>query len=421
MSHAPTSSSTASSADPALIAQPRALKTLERLLDDARAHALLLTGAPGSGPAAAARRIAERVLCPNGGDDGCGVCTRVARHVHPDLIWVRPEGNTIAMDQIREVIETVSRTPFEGHAQVVVIEQAETLSDGAGQAGNTLLKVLEEPIGRVVFVLLVGNAANVLPTIRSRAIEVAFPPISDPLMIAALRADGIDEGKLAAATGMDLNTVVRAARGDLMRARSIASGELAAQRRNDMFVLMHQVANDGSAPSMLANRIMQRAETAGDIATREATAEFEAMIELMSDAEKRTFTSKSNEQGQEKRTRRRARKARVMELRACLDDLASWWRDVLALNVGASEAVANLDRIEQTQRTASGPGGVRAVAAIDALDEAAARLYLNNADELVTVGAVAAELAALAAGRIRARRTLGAPSRTQQGYELALG
>lgn len=407
--------------DPALVAQPRALRTLEKLLDDGSCHAYLLAGIAGSGPAAAAARIAERTLCPNGGDDGCSVCRRVARHVHPDLHWIAPEGGSLAIDQIREVVDVVTRMPFEAQAQVVVIEGADTLSSDNAYAGNSLLKALEEPAGRVVFVLLAQRTERVLPTIRSRAIEVTFAAVPDTLVVEALRADGIDEATAAAATGLDLHGIARAARGDLQRAREIAAGDAAAQRRGDILTGMHAVANGSAAPSQLANRIMSRASAASNAAAAAATAEFEAMMERMSAAEKKTFGAKSNEQGMEKRTGRRARKARVAELRACLDDLASWWRDVLALHSGAPEAVSNVDRVAQTSEAAAGPGGTRAVAALDAIDEAAARLELNNADEPVTVGALAAELAALAHGRIRARRTLGAPARTPQGYDVAMG
>lgn len=407
--------------DAALVAQPRAARTLERLLDEQRAHALLLSGSPGAGTIAAAVRVAERVLCPNGGDDDCAVCQRVLRRVHPDLIWVKPEGNDLAIEQIRTVIDTVSRMPFEAAAQVVVIEQAETLSTGSGAAGNSLLKVLEEPVGRVVFVLLVERPANVMATIRSRSIEVAFPPISDELLMEALRVDGIDEATVAAATGMDLRAIARAARGDLDRARAIAAGDTAAQRRSDLLVAMHGVAVGTTAPSKLANRITTRAGAAADAAAASAAVEFDAMAEHMSAAELRSFNAKTTDNGREKRTSRRMRKARVAELQACLDELASFWRDVLALHAGATGAVANVDRINLTSQVADGPGGSRSVAALDAIDEARTRLQLNNADEPVTIGALAAELAALAAGRIRARRTLGAPARTAQGYDLALG
>jgi DNA polymerase-3 subunit delta' len=407
--------------DPALRAQPRAVRSLERLLEEGSCHAYLLAGVAGSGPLAAAARIAERTLCPNGGDDGCDVCRRVARRVHPDLHWVAPEGGTLAIDQVREIVDVVSRMPFEAGAQVVVIEGADTLSSDNAEAGNSLLKALEEPAGRVVFVLLAERTARVLPTIRSRAIEVAFPAVSDAQLIEALQADGIDEARAAAATGLDLAGIARAARGDLQRAREIAAGDAAAQRRGDLLVAMHAVASGSAAPSQLANRIMSRGSAASDAAAAAATVEFEAMIERMSAAEKKTFTAKSNDQGMEKRTNRRARKARVAELRACLDDLASWWRDVLAIAAGAPEAVTNADRVAQTTQAAAGPAGTRAVAALDAIDEAAARLELNNADEPVTIGALAAELAALANGRIRARRTLGAPARTPQGYDVAMG
>ncbi len=407
--------------DAALVAQPRAMRTIERLLDEGRCHAMLLSGAMGSGPTAAALRIAQRTLCPNGGDDDCDVCGRVARHVHPDLMWVAPEGNDLAKQQIDDIVETTIRMPFEGVAQVVVLERADSLSFDNRSAGNTLLKSLEEPEGRVVFVLLATSPARILPTIRSRCVEVVFPAIPDAHLVEALRISGVDEGTVAAATGMDLHGIARAARGDLARAHEIAAGDTAAQRRGDLLVGMHQVAAGSMAPSQLANRIMSRAGAASDAAAALASAEFDEMELVMSDREKKTFNAKTNDDGREKRTSRRARKARVAELHACLAELSGWWRDVLALANGTEVAVTNVDRIDQTRAAAASPAGTRAVAALDAIDDAASRLHFNNADEGVTIGALTAELAALAAGRIRARRTLGAGARTPQGYELSLG
>ncbi len=407
--------------DPALVAQPRAARTIDRLLDEARAHALLLTGDPGSGPLAAAARIAQRVLCPNGGGDDCETCGRVARRVHPDLMWITPEGSTLSKAQVDDVVETVTRMPFEGVAQVVVIEHADSLSMDNASAGNALLKSLEEPEGRVVYALVARNTARILPTIRSRCVEVVFPPVPDALLADALRADGVDEGVLAAATGFDLAALARIARGDLDRGRELAAGGAVAQRRGDMLSGMHALASGSTPPSQLADRILARGTSAGDAEAGVASREFDEFELTMSDREKRSFNAKSNEDGREKRTKRRARRARIAELQSCLEELAGWWRDVLAISVGGEDAVVNVDRIDQLRPAATGAAGPRAVAALDAIDEVALRLRVNNADELVSVGALTAELAALAAGRIRARRTLGAPARTPQGYDLALG
>jgi DNA polymerase-3 subunit delta' len=408
-------------ADPALVAQPRAQRTIERLIEHEQAHALLLSGQPGSGPVAAAQLVARKVLCPNGGDDGCSTCLRIARRVHPDLMWVVPEGNDLSKAQLDQVVETVTRMPFEGVAQVVVLERADSLSSDNAGAGNTLLTSLEEPVGRVVFVLLAAAPMRILPTIRSRCVEVSFPPVPDALLVESLRVAGIDEGTVAAATGMDLHGIARAARGDLERARSIAAGDIDAQRRGDLLVGMHAVASGTMAPSQLADRIMSRGSAASSAAAAAAGAEFDERELVMSDAERKTFNGKTNPDGREKRTARRARKARIAELKACLDELASWWRDVLVIAAGSEVAVVNLDRIEQVRAAAAGPAGTRAVAALDAIDDAATRLHFNNSDEPVTIGALTAELAALAAGRIRARRTLGAAARTPQGYDLSLG
>ena len=406
---------------PALVAQPRAAHTIERLLDEARAHALLLSGEPGSGPIAAAELVARRVLCPNGGNDGCAVCGRIERRVHPDLMWATPEGNDLSRAQVDAVVDTVSRMPFEGVAQVVVLEGADSLSSDNASAGNALLKSLEEPEGRVVYVLLSRNPARILPTIRSRCVEVVFPPVPDELIAQALRAEGLDEGTLAGATGMDLAQLARVARGDLQRARELAAGDAVAQRRGDVLAMMHTVAAGSSAPSELADRILRRGAAAGDVAAAAAAAEFDELELTMSDKDRRSFNGKSNPDGREKRTARRARRARIAELQACLAELEGWWRDVLAVAVGAEDAVTNVDRLDQLRQAAGGHAGTRAVAALDAIDDIATRLRVNNADEPVAVGALAAELAALASGRIRARRTLGAPARTPQAYDLALG
>ncbi|MBC7461236.1 MAG: hypothetical protein H7287_07730, partial [Thermoleophilia bacterium] len=245
--------------DAALVAQPRALKVIDAIIDAGRAHAVLLAGDPGNGPLAAAARIAERVLCPSGGGDDCDICGRVARRVHPDVIHVAPEGGSLAIDQIREVLDTVSRMPFEAAAQVVIIEDADTLSSDNAAAGNSLLKALEEPAGRVVFVLIARRPARILPTIRSRVIEVVFPPVSNAGLVAALTAEGIDAAQLAATTGLDLEGVARMARGNLQRARELATGGAASHRRGVLQPVLEAVATGSAAPSTLANAILDRA------------------------------------------------------------------------------------------------------------------------------------------------------------------
>lgn len=406
---------------PDLVAQPRAMRTIDRLIEAGRAHAILLAGEPENGPRAAALHIAQHVIAPDGGADVDAVRQRVRRHVHPDLTWVSPEGGSISIDSVREVLDVVTRMPFEAQAQVIVIDEADTLSSDNAAAGNSLLKALEEPSGRVVWVLIARRPARVLPTIRSRVIEVVFPSIPDETLRTALATAGIDDASTFAATGLELGTVIRIARGDLARATSLATGDVAHQRRIELLPLLEQVVTGQVVPSTLANAISARAEAAGQIAADAAAAEFAIILERMSAAEQRSFQAKSNDQGIEKRTNRRARRARILELRACLQDIAGWWRDVLALSVGAGESVTNVDRLPQLEAAAASAAKDRAVAAIDAIDETEARLTINNADEPVTIGALTAELASLAAGRIRARRSLGLPARTPAGYDLALG
>lgn len=406
---------------PALAAQPRAVHALGRLLAHGHAHAILLSGMPGSGPLQAAAWIAESTLCPQGGGDGCSTCQRVRRRVHPDLLWVRPEGASIGIDQVRSIVERVSMRPFEAAAQTIVLEDADSLASDNADAGNALLKALEEPAGPTVFVLLARRPARLLPTIRSRVIEVPFPAISPARLAEALRAEGHDDASSLAACGLDLSGAGRAARGDLLRAAELVTGGAAAVRRASMLGAAAQLATGRVHPGEVAGRILASASTADEIAAGAATAEFEALLERMSKDEARSFKAKSNKQGMDERIKRRARRARVAELAACLAELAGFWRDLLAVAAGAPEAIDGADRLADLERAAAGPAGQRAVAALDAIDEADARLRLNNADEQVTIAALCAELAALAEGRMRARRTMGAPARTATGYDLSFG
>lgn len=413
----------ASGIPPALATQPRALRTLSSALDRRRAHAFLLSGSYGAGTIDAALWIARRVLCPAGGNDGCESCGRIDRRVHPDLHWVVPEGQQVTIEQLRGsgggsssggvlaggLIGHLTRTPFEAAAQVAVIEDAHTLGATNAEAANSILKVLEEPPGDVVFVLLAETAGPVLATIRSRVIEVRFPPVSDHAMLEYLTSIG--------APGQE--GIARLARGDLARARDLVAGGPHRQRYELVSGAVLALCRGEASPEAVAAALVERVTAAGDAATEAANAEFDLLAERMPPKDAARFAKSKEPDGREPRTRRRARRAFSLELRAVLADMAATYRDLAAVSVGADATVSCVDRLPELQALRASAAAVNAVAALDAIEEIPGRIT-TNVDLALAMSAVCAELASLAEGRMRSRRTIGAPSRTATGYEVSV-
>src|SRR3954454_10898402 len=147
---------------------------------------LLFAGPAGVGKHLAAVSVAQALNCGNAapraegtGLDACGVCaacTRIARAVHPDVLFVSPgESGSIKIDQVRDVIDRAAYRPFEGRRRVVIIDQADALVPAAQ---NALLKTLEEPPSSSVFILVTARPDVLLATVRSRCPQLRFRPLS---------------------------------------------------------------------------------------------------------------------------------------------------------------------------------------------------------------------------------------------------
>lgn len=168
--------------------QNRAKRFLKQLIATGQLpHALLFSGMAGIGKSAMAREFAKAVNClqRDHGDccDQCSACRKMTTGQHPDLLWVRSEGTTIKIDQIRELRKRLRFSPFEGPWRLVVIEDAQNLRE---EAGNALLKLLEEPPGQNIFLLLALEPQMLLPTIVSRCCQVRFQPLDSAWIEAQL-------------------------------------------------------------------------------------------------------------------------------------------------------------------------------------------------------------------------------------------
>lgn len=167
----------------ALVGQDTAVHALRRAIAGNRLpHALLFHGPRGVGKATCAGILAQALNCAvSDFKDACGECVscrKIARGLHPDLIWIAPEGKgrQIVVERIRkEIVEKVGFRPYEGRRRIVVIDDAHRLN---ASSQNSLLKTLEEPPPSLSLVLVTPAADSLLVTVRSRCQPLRFRPLA---------------------------------------------------------------------------------------------------------------------------------------------------------------------------------------------------------------------------------------------------
>ncbi|MCS5696866.1 DNA polymerase III subunit delta' [Desulfofundulus thermocisternus] len=155
------------------------IRALRRAVEQNRAsHAYLFAGPEGVGKTTTALAFGAALLCRNPEQgDACGRCRdcrQVAARNHPDLHRLVPEGASIKIGQVREVLRLITLSPFQGQRQVFVVEQSDLMTR---EAANCLLKTLEEPPAGTVLILISDRPHALLPTIISRCQVLTFQPL----------------------------------------------------------------------------------------------------------------------------------------------------------------------------------------------------------------------------------------------------
>ena len=168
---------------------------LQQLLQEDRLpHALLFYGVRGIGKFLTAGVLAAALLC--GEKEACGnclSCRELLSDGHPDFFVLAPEGKTVRMikiEQIRNLQAAIAKMPYHSERQVVIIDQADAMNEAAA---NCLLKTLEEPQGKTVFILLAEKRDALPDTVISRCMLVPFQPLSRVLLHDMLQKQGVDE------------------------------------------------------------------------------------------------------------------------------------------------------------------------------------------------------------------------------------
>src|SRR6516225_1623101 len=211
-------------------------------------HAWLFTGPPGSGRSVAARAFAAALLCPYGGCGRCASCHQVRAGTHADLMLVRPDGLSYGVRQTRSLVLRAAGAPSGGRWQVVLFEDADRATE---QAANALLKAIEEPAPRTVWLLCAPSAEELVTTIRSRCRLVVLRTPPAEAISGVLTREGVDPARALAAA--------RATQGHIGRARRLATDPQAARVRDEVLAVPPRLTGIGPALSA-ASALVKAAE-----------------------------------------------------------------------------------------------------------------------------------------------------------------
>ncbi|MEV6600333.1 DNA polymerase III subunit delta' [Actinoplanes sp. NPDC051346] len=318
----------------------------------AMTHAWIFTGPPGSGRSVAARALAAALQCERGGI-GCGECHgchTALGGTHADIRFVVPEGLSIGVNEMRALVLRAGSAPSGGRWQAVVIEDADRLTEAAG---NALLKAIEEPPPRTVFLLCTPSTHpdDISVTIRSRCRVVPLrQPSAEAVAEALVRRHGIAPDVAA--------WVAAAAQGDVGRARRLATDPDARDRREAVLTVPRRLTGVGACFDA-ASALIQAAEAEAAAAYAEADSAERAALEQALGAGgtgRGAAGAMRGAAGQikdlEKRQKSRFTRSQRDALDRALVDLAGFYRDVLITNLRAPVGVVHTDTAAQSAAAA---------------------------------------------------------------------
>jgi len=348
-------------------------------------HAWLFTGPPGSGRSSAALAFAAGLVCPQGGCGGCIECRTAMDGIHGDVEVIKTEGLSIKIDEIRELLVRVAWAPSVAPWRVVVMEDADRLTESAG---NALLKAIEEPGANTVWLLCAPTLHDVLPTIRSRArhLQLRTPSTADVTQV-LIERDGVSPAMA--------DFAARASQGHIGRARHLATDDAVRSRRNSIMKLPFTLSNIASA--------YKAAGVLVDLATAEANAFSEVKDEQESQelaqawgqgATGRGMVSGGSKALKELEKEQKSRATRMVRdsLDGTLLDLATLYRDVMMAQAGIADTFINNDLAEQILRLAQSTSHEATLEKIAAIMQARTNLSFNSAP-LLTMEALMCILA----------------------------
>ncbi len=373
----------------ALVGQTDVVEKLSRAVNDAEkirvgepgpamTHAWLITGPPGSGRSTAATTFAAALICPLNGCGTCQICRMAPVGGHPDVEIITPSGLSYGVDEARELVRLSSLAPIDSPWRVIVMEDADRLTD---QAFDSLLKSLEEPTPHTVWVLCAPSVEDVLPTIvsRTRHVSLRTPSTKDvtELLIDTYK---VDPAMAAFAA--------RASQGHIGRARGLATEEASRTRRQSD---LRSAMSLRDVPSCIyaARDMVTEATTAANTRADELDTKEDLLLRAafgIEEGSRITGSSKRSVDSAKKQllAHQKTRRKRMIrdEVDRSLVDLLGLFRDILIVQLDS-----NLELINQEMRPGIESFAVRGNPAnttrtLEAIERARASIKANTPPQL---------------------------------------
>ena len=365
-----------------LAGQEAAIETLKRAATAARTggpgmtHSWLITGPPGSGRSTAAKAFAAALEC-TGDEVGCGTCegcSLVMSNSHPDVEILASEVTTIAVASVRELVSRAQATPAAGPWRVLIIKEADRMLE---RTTNVLLKAIEEPPPRTVWILCTPSPQDVLTTIRSRCRGLNLViPAPDKVAELLIRRDGVDPERA--------HVAARAAQSHVGAAKALALDPEVRERREMNLRAAYRVRSTGDAviaAKELDERSKVQAEASGTAREEREDAELRRSLGLDPGERVPPAMQGHFRQLAEARKKRETRQRRDALDRALID-LLSFYRDVLILQLDAGTELVNTDFEREIREIADAFGAEKTIHILDQISLARERIAANAAPAL---------------------------------------
>ena len=360
----------------------------------AMTHAWLFTGPPGSGRSVAARAFAAALECADRGCGHCSHCRSVLHATHSDVRTVTPEGLTISVREMRAVVQLAARRPATGRSQIVLIEDADRLTEGAS---NALLKAVEEPPPHTVFLLCAPSTHpdDVSVTIRSRCRVLSLrTPSAEAIADVLVRRDGIDPGTAGWAASV--------AAGHVGRARRLATDEVAREQRRRVLAMPGALRTVGDVFAEAGELLSAAKSEASSMSDRRDGVELDELrMALGAGGTGRGAVGAARGTAGvvkelERRQKSRATRTERDVLDRALVDLSGFYRDVIACTLGSAAPLMNPDMSRDVVAASSRLGAQGALHRLDAVLACREAIELNVKPQI----AVEAMMMALYAGPV---------------------
>lgn len=361
-----------------LVGQRRVVETLQSAVQGrGMTHAWLFTGPPGSGRSNAALAFAAALQCEQDGCGECETCRTTMSGAYPDVTVHRPQRAQILVEEARHWVFQAALMPSVGARQITIVEDADRLND---HSGNALLKAIEEPTPRTVWMLCAPQLDDVLPTIRSRArhVNLATPSAEDVADFLVRRFD-VSPTRAAHAA--------RASQGHIGRAKALALEEDTRGRRLEVVRLPPRLTTLSSC--------MTAATNLAELATEEATSDTDRLnakevegLEALYGADRKSRSARSAKAAfndLEKDQRARLKRRILDSVDRQLTELLSVYRDVLVLQTGAGGHLVNEEQRSEVQELARRTTPEETLRRIDAVYEARRQMMEFNVPPLLAL------------------------------------